>query len=108
LKANIEARRQAMFDDMDRQQRSIGDAANLALRRLEAQDFRGAEQRPDSKRKMRAAWHLGRATANAPHSTTAVHDYYLLSTGEVVDEGGGSSLACREPEKLIAAMNQLG
>lgn len=108
FKANVEAQRRAIFEDMERREQSVQSAASAALSRLEARGFPGAVQRADPKRKVRAAWHLGEALANRQHGETAVTDYYLFSTGEVVDERGGSILACRDIKRIVARLNRLG
>ncbi len=108
FKANAEAQRRALFTEMQQRERSIGSAAQAALKRLEAQGFPGAVQLADPKRKMRAAWHLCDVLANRPHDETGTSSYYLFSGGEVADDRGGSILAAREPDRIIAALERLG
>ena len=102
------AQRRALLAEMASNEQAIANAADAALRRLEAQGFPGAEQREDPKRRMRAAWPLCEALAEGPNGVTAVTTYYLFSNGEVVGADGESSIACRETEKVVAALNELG
>jgi hypothetical protein len=93
--------------EMEQRERSIQRAADAALKRLEARGFPGAVRLADPKRKMRAAWHLCEVSANRPHGGSGTSSYYLFSTGQVAAEGGGSVLAAREPDKIIAALGRL-